>query len=310
MTAPARPGAAGYAHPGYALSLAEFGTPRLLPRSGGWVLERPIAGSPHCDATGCYPLFDCADWSSLHLDLAQIGEELVSLALVTTPFGDYDRAHLERAFPDVAIPFKEHFVVDLTLPPAQFVSEHHLRNARKAAQRVSVERCDRPEAFLDDWCSLYATLIDRHEIHGISAFSPASFARQLAVPGTVVFRAIHAGTTVGMLLWYVQGDVGYYHLGAYSPIGYELRASFALFPACLEHFAQTGLRWLCLGAGAGVQCDGQDGLTRFKRGWSTGTRTAYFCGRIFNEARYAELVRAAGAPVTRYFPAYRCGGNR
>ena len=53
----------GYMHLGYAESLVEFGTPRELPRSGGWVLERQIPGFSYRDAMGCYPLFACQDWS-------------------------------------------------------------------------------------------------------------------------------------------------------------------------------------------------------------------------------------------------------
>ncbi len=33
------PAATGYLHPAYAHSLAEFGNPRSLPGSGGWILE-------------------------------------------------------------------------------------------------------------------------------------------------------------------------------------------------------------------------------------------------------------------------------
>ena len=62
----------GYAHPAYAHSLAEFGSPRPLPRSGGWLLERPIPGSPYRDAMGCYPLFAAQDWSRLYSDLDEI----------------------------------------------------------------------------------------------------------------------------------------------------------------------------------------------------------------------------------------------
>jgi hypothetical protein len=49
------------------------------------------------------------------------------------------------------------------------------------------------------------------------------------------------------------------------------------------------------------------GLTRFKRGWATGTRPVYFCGRIFQRERYEQLARQGGAPVSGYFPAYRHG---
>jgi hypothetical protein len=72
----------------------------------------------------------------------------------------------------------------------------------------------------------------------------------------------------------------------------------------MEYFAGQGLQWLGLGAGAGTRSD-QSGLTRFKRGWATGTRTAYFCGRIFNRTAYDEIVRPRNAPASDFFPAYR-----
>ncbi len=141
----------------------------------------------------------------------------------------------------------------------------------------------------------------------MAAFSPAAFARQFEVPGLVIFRASYRGAPAGMLLWYVQGEVAYYHLGAFGPLGYELQSSFALFWHAIEYFGAGGLRWLDLGAGAGVNGDASDGLSRFKRGWSTGTRTAYFCGRIFDPKAYARIARARGVADTGYFPAYRKG---
>jgi hypothetical protein len=297
----------GYMHPGYAESLAEFGTPRELPRCGGWILERQIPGFPYRDAMGCYPLFCCQDWSQLHADLEDLDDEWVSLALVTGPFGEYDTAYLHRCFRDIVLPFKQHFIVDLSRPIDTFVSSHHRRYARKALRDVQVERCQDPTQFNDEWVDLYATLIGRHNIKGIAAFSRLAFAKQLKVPGLVVFRAVCKEITVGMALWYIQEEVGYYHLAAYSDTGYKLRASFALFWSAIEYFAGQGLRWLNLGAGAGISGNGADGLSRFKRGWSTGTRTAYFCGRIFNPERYTEIVKAKGITATDYFPAYRKG---
>ena len=301
----------GYMHPAYAASLAEFGAPRELPRSGGWVLERDIGGEAGRDAVGCYPLFSCPDWARLREDLEEIGDGLVSLALVADPFGDYDEAYLKECFPEVAVPFKQHFVVDLGRPPEESVSPHHRRNARRAAAEVDVEECARPADFLDEWHALYGVLAARHDIGGVAAFSKESFAKQLEVPGVAALRAVRDGETVGMLLWYVQGDVAYYHLGAYSERGYELRASFALFSQAIELFARRGLRWLNLGGAAGAGPGEASGLERFKRGWATETRTAYFCGRVFDRRRYDEIVRARGVPPeTAYFPAYRLGEFR
>jgi hypothetical protein len=298
---------AGYSHALYAESLAEFGTPVELPSCGGWILKRRIPGYPNYDGMGCYPLFACQDWALLEADLENVGSQLVSLAIVADPFGGYSPAYLQQCFQDVVIPFKEHFVVDLRSPADTFVSEHHRRNARKALQRIGVEQCIDPNQFLHDWLELYGYLIGRHEISGITAFSRQVFQHQLRVPGLVAFRAEHEGATVGMLLWYVQDEVGYYHLGAYNQKGYALKASFALFWQSIDYFAAKGLRWLNLGAGAGAETATDSGLSRFKRGWATGNRTAYFCGRIFDRATYGEITRASGCTVTDYFPAYRRG---
>ena len=297
----------GYGNPAYAESLAEFGKPRHLPRSGGWLLERPVAGFNVSDAMGCYPLFVCSDWSQLVVDLANIGGDLISLSLVTDPFGQYDVAYLGECFPEVAIPFKEHFIVDLSQPLDTLVHSHHRRNARRALSRVRVEKCADPLSFLNDWITLYGNLIERHSITGLAAFSPAAFAKQLAVPGIIAFRAVHNEETVGMVLWYEQENRAYYHLAAYSPTGYELRASFALFDYSLRYFAARQCEWLSLGAGAGVDASDRSGLNRFKQGWSTGTRTAYFCGRIFDAKKYEAIVSARGPSTKRYFPAYRAG---
>jgi hypothetical protein len=296
----------GYLHPDYAASLSEFGTPRFLPRSGGWVLVRQIPGFPDRDATGCYPLFACRDWSLLHADLEDLGRDLTSVAIVADPFGDYDVGYLRQCFPDVVLPFKEHFVVDLSRPILEHVSSHHRRNVRKALENVRVETCEVPAEYLDDWTELYGNLVRRHDIKGIRAFSKQAFSRQLNIPGRVVFRAVHRQSTVAMAIWFVQGEASYYHLGASSELGYQLKASFALFWQALEFFSATGLRWSDLGAGAGISSNNLDGLNRFKQGWATGTRLVYFCGRILDQERYAEILRTMGSSSS-YFPAYRAG---
>ena len=299
----------GYAHRSYVETFAEFGAFHHLMHCNGWILKRSIPGTILSDAMGCYPFFSCQNWNGLKQDLESLQDELVNLSLVTDPFGDFDAAYLKESFRDVFFPFKQHFVIDLDQKIETHVNTHHRRNTRKALQQVQVEKIDQPLAYLDDWVNLYQTLIERHQIMGITVFSKNSFAGQLTVPGLVAFRAVHSNATVGMLLWYIQDDVAYYHLGAYSSQGYQLKASFALFWTAIEFFQQQGLAWLSLGAGAGAS--GTDsGLTRFKQGWATGTRTAYFCGRIFDHDRYAALTQAGGIKETNYFPAYRQGEFR
>src|SRR5882724_4409121 len=95
----------GYLHPTYADSLVEFGTPRPLQRCHGWLLQRRIPGSHFQDAMGCYPIFACLDWSQLHADLEDLNNELVSVTLVTDPFGEYDLDYLRLCFPNLVVPF-------------------------------------------------------------------------------------------------------------------------------------------------------------------------------------------------------------
>ena len=293
----------GYATREYAESLAEFGTPMELPASGGWLLERPIGATGLRDAMGCYPLFACRDWRALGDDIEALGGSLVSVALVADPFGGHDPDLLRRTFPDACIPFKEHFVSDLAVPAEHLGTPHHRRNARRALKLVEVEEVACPSGRVGEWAALYDVLSEHHGITGIRRFSRESFASQLRVPGISMLRASRGGETVGATLWYRHGDVAYYHLGAYREEGYSVGASFALFRRAIELFAARGARWLALGAGAGTAASADDGLSRFKRGWATGTRTAWFCGRVLEPRAYAALSGGAEG----YFPAYRRG---
>ena len=278
-----------------------------MPSCGGWLLERSIPGHECRDAMGCYPLFACRDWESVGDDLAAIGPALVSVVLVADPFGPADVQTLERCF-DHVVAYKQHFVVDLRRPTGASISTHHRRNAERALRTMTVDWVEDPAGFAAEWWGLYQVLTARHGIRGMSAFSPASFARQLRVPGIAVLRASRGSELLGATLWYRHGEVAYYHLGAYADAGYELRASFALFSRALESFAAAGVRWLDLGGGAGARvATAEDGLARFKEGWATGSRTAYLCGRVFDIETYRRLASAHHTAADGYFPAYRAG---
>ena len=46
-------------------------------------------GSDLRDGIGCYPLFACRKWKGLAQDLPALADRLVSLCLITDPFGDF-----------------------------------------------------------------------------------------------------------------------------------------------------------------------------------------------------------------------------
>ena len=296
----------GYLHPEYAASFVEFGRPRVLPRSGGAILERQILGSRSSDAMGCYPFLVCRDWSGLAADVGDLARDLVSLAAVTDPLGVCDPSILEGSF-DFVRPFKEHFVADLCQPIDVIISKHHRYYARKAAEHIDVVVCEDPVQYLDKWIQLYAVLKERHDITGVRGFSVGAFEKQLRVPGMVLVCGFHKGCIVGANLACVHGRNAYIHLSAFSEQGYQLRASYAIRFAAMEYLQARGVCWLGLGAGVGLKADDNDGLSQFKRGWSTGTRTVYFCGRVFDHEKYASIKEAKNIGSTDYFPAYRQG---
>lgn len=295
---------AGYKHPQYALSLSEFGAPRELPQCGGWILERQIPGFPYRDGMGCYPIFACQDWSKLGNDIHELEENLVSMAMVTDPFGDYSGSALKEIF-DFCFLFKQHYVTDLSRRLEKTVRKRYRKYASNALKEISVEFCDQPSKYLLEWIRLYNYLIERHHIKGMRAFSEASFKVLLSVPGVEMFIARQNQEIVGADIWLVDGTVGYAHLSAISPVGYELRVPYALYWSALEHYSHS-LKWLDHGAGAGIKHD-EDGLSIFKRGWATETRPVYFCGCILNKEKYEEIVESTGSINIDYFPAYRAG---
>jgi hypothetical protein len=300
----ARSGSPGYLNARFARSLSEFGEPRRLPLSGGWLLVRDIAGSGQRDAVGGYRHLYCLDWSALGDDLAELSG-LVSLVAVPDPFAPIAVSSLREYFPYLVRPYKTNYVIDLSdLRP----SRHHRAKALASSLRTALSVHEDPGPLLDEWDGLYANLRRRHSLSGINAFSRAAFRDQLATPGCVAVRAERDGKAVAMMLWYKMGEVAQYHLGASSVQGYDISASYALVAAAIDAFPATGVRYLNLGGGAGVEEDVNDGLTRFKRGWTSFTRISYLCGRIFDPAAYALLsATGRGARGGTYFPAYRSG---
>ncbi len=309
VTEPDRSVAAGYLSALYAESLAEFGQPLELPRCRTWLLERPIPGSTCRDAMGCYPLFSCGNWSKLGEDIDLLGGRLVTLAVVVDPFSPLTSHELQACF-DVVKPFKDHFVVDVAVPSEVHVSPHHCHYARKSLRKIEVHVVSDPSDHLDEWVTLYDNLIQRHQLRGLKAFSRECFRRQLAVPGMVMFMATLGDQILGAHLWYVQGTVAYSHLSATSEIGYRCRAAYGIYWTAIETFKRQfadKVKWLDLGAGAGLATGGENGLTEFKKHWASGTRRVFFCGKIFDPLAYTQLSRAVSANPNGYFPTYRQG---
>ncbi|KAA3617586.1 MAG: GNAT family N-acetyltransferase [Calditrichaeota bacterium] len=297
----------GYSSSKYAQSLSEFGKPVFLKGSNAWVLQRDICNSGLKDATGCYPIFSLENWNMLAEDLRAKAESWITFSVVTDPFADFSEQELRSIFTDKCYSFKKHFVVDLQKDWQFYLDKNHKRNAKRALKTLQINRIEQSEDYLDSWVGLYSNLVKKHKIRGIARFSKKSFKEQFQVPGFLSYKAVLDGQIVGMVLFYEAGNKVYYHLAAYTESGYKNNASFGIFFKAISDFADLGKKWLNLGSGAGLKST-EDGLTRFKKGWATDTRTAYFCGKILDKEIYNKLSKGAN-PDSGFFPLYRSNGG-
>ncbi len=297
----------GYLHPAYANVYADYGIPLKLERSNGYLLERSIPNSDMCDAMGCYPIFCCKNWYVLAEDLDELARRgIICVSLVTDPFGPLNEEELRRIF-DTVIPFKTHYVADLSTSRDKIISAKRRRSAEKALEIINVELSSDPMRFVGDWLTLQQELVDKHSIKGMKLLNKNAVERLFAVPGVTVLRASIGDVTVGMHIELIQGDVVYGHLASYSSTGRRHGVSAAIHAWEIEYFIGKK-KWINWGGGAsGIEPGEKDGLTEFKRGFSNAIRQTYFCGKILDGAAYSSLVHKTGNDQSRYFPAYRTG---
>lgn len=292
---------AGYAHPSYMQTLAEFGTPIELPGAGAWLLVRSIPGSDLADAMGAYPYFVYDDYRMLGAELARL-KDLVSVAVVPDPFSVGTEAGLSAAF-DHVIAFKTQYLADLEMAFGRYLSQHHRRYARKGLANFDIECAASPGSHGAEWAAMYQHLIVRHRITGLRAFSPCSLAQQLRVPGCRYFRALRDGVIHGAMVCYIDRGVAYGHLISTTTAGQELFAQYALYWTAIEH-CRDHARWFVFGSVPGLSDEEGTGLGFLKAGWATATCQGYFCGRVTDADRYAGLCAGPGRAAPT-FPAYR-----
>ncbi len=296
----------GYRGAEYAAACDHIGEALPLARAGGWLIKRPLAGTPYFDLAAPYPLFDVRDWSLLENDFSGLDKEkFVTVTVVADPLADVSYHDLFTLFPERHVKLKSHFIADLSRNIEDFVSPGHRYKARRALKKATVDHVTDKEACLSQWINLYAQLIERHHIGGAALFSPSSFARQFAMEEMHLFAAREGEETVAMHLWLEQGNRVYYHLGASSQRGYELRATYAIMWDALHFFKRKGIAVAGLGGVAGNSDDPGNGLAQFKRGFSTGNLPSMLCGKVMNPGVYDRLSKERGKEDSPFFPKYR-----
>ncbi len=269
-----------------------------IPEWNTHLLRRSVEQSAGVyDAMGPYPYCplpaDC-DLSGGLERLAAAG--LVSMVLVPDPLMGPSQDQAAQHFV-VCRPFKTHYLVD---PKAGTYgpTKHHRDRIRRGHRRCRIEIVALRN-HLPQWSDLYAGLVERRDISGVTAFSSAYFEVLAGDRTLVTFAAWMDNSLVGMNLWYPWEGVCSNHLLAVSAEGYANGASYALYDAAISHFSGQVLN---LGGGAGVG-DGAGGLADFKRGFANDQVMSSIYGAVLNQGRYQQLSQTTGS--TDYFPAYR-----
>ena len=293
-----------YASMAYAATLAHVGRAIDLPEWGSAALLRDIPGAPgRLDAMGPYPLCRLAADADIGGGLRALRDAgAVSAVLVADPVAGPDAAALARYFP-LCRRFKTHYLVDRRVGPAA-PSKHHRDRIRRGQRHTAVRAVTlRDPAWRGHWATLYASLITRKGITGVQAFPPAAFDQLASLPGdqlTSFAAEAPDGAILAMQLWVRHGSIAYSHLTATSEAGYRVGATYAVYAAALDHFAECDV--LDLGGGAGVADDPADTLASFKRGFANATAATHLCGAVLDAPAYAAL---SGLRAADFFPAYR-----
>ena len=296
----------GYRSTQYVAQFSAQGRIKWLENTRGWCLERPIPEHKEwLDICGIYPFSVSSAWDHLQLDLeAARARNAISAVFVTEPLQGVEDS-FDRAGLGLCRRFRQHYLTTLERPPEEVISKHHAAESRRACRKVDVEVVACPADFLDQWCGLYGQLVKRHRITDMRRFSRQAFASLLEVPELTAFRVSRLGRTVGAQLFIQQGDLVHSHLAAYDEEGYACGASYAADFVALQHFrgSARAINW-----GGGMAEDGEDGLSRYKRGWSDDQCWSWLVGEILDPQRYRLLAeRTSASGISNYFPAYRCG---
>jgi hypothetical protein len=253
---------------------------------------------------GTYPVFCCDNWNALADDLNDLSIDLVSIVLITDPFGKYNRATLELCF-DNTIKLKDHYVLDLTRPLNESISKSNRTAAKLALRNLQVRIVPKPLISIDTWMTLYGSMVDRLNIKGIRKFSRDGIEQQLNTPGAMLFEAKSGDQGVGLDVVFVDNDVAYGHACAFNEEGYKARASYATRWSIIEHL-QGKVHYLDFGGGLSTKEAGEsDGLTAYKKRWTNCTKPVFICTSVRNQKLYTQLTNQFGSMKSNYFPNYR-----
>lgn len=290
-----------YATRAFAESLSHWGRALEVPAWGCHVIVRDIANDGE-DAAGVYPITPIIENADITAGLQQLKKYgLVSVVLVLDDFHRPALEQLSKHFTKV-LPFKPHYIYRPPKGPMEYDS-HHKRALKKAMNKVKTGVVDLKHDGAG-WQTLYDALIAKLKLSGLHAFPHTHHDALARMDEVIAVGAWLGNELVSCHVWVRYKDRLHSHLIASNEAGYDTRAAYAVNQASIKMFADAEL--LNFGGGAGNSVDADDGLARFKRGFSNDTASSYLCSAVLDQERYDTLVAARKftGPVT-YFPAYR-----
>ncbi len=290
-----------YAASMFAESLTHWGEPFLVPEWNCHVIKRHITDKLY-DAAGVYPITPLSADADIAGGLSRLRDAgFVSVVLV---LDDFHRPDLEMLKPhfDVVQNFKQHYLFKPEKGGITYDS-HHKRAVKTALKHVRTDIIPLREC-VNDWAGLYDGLIQKLSLQGLHAFPHTHHQILAEMPGIIAIGAWIGEELVSCHLWADDGEFVHSHLVASNDKGYESRAAYAVNDTSIRYFADRKL--LNFGGGAGNSVGDDDGLARFKKGFSNDVAESYICGAVLDKLKYQELVSARNfaVPVT-YFPVYR-----
>jgi hypothetical protein len=289
-----------YATLAYADTLAHVGRPVHVVEWQTYVIARDWKGRA-MDAIGPYPITCLADESDLGSGLDLLRKEgFVSITLVVEDLLGPPIDKLQQTF-DFARPFKTHYLVDEAGGTYQ-PSKHHRYEIRRAARAGVEVRVVPLLDILDAWIGLYDGLITNHRIVGAQRFPRESFEVLANCDGLVTVAAFVGQDLVSCHLWIEYKGFVWSHLAASSALGYSNGAAYAVCDQSIRTFSG---KVIDLGGAAGVNDASDNGLARFKAGFSNRQHRAYLCGAVLDTKAYLALCANTDAARSDYFPAYR-----
>lgn len=252
------------------------------------LIQRRIANTGYYDLASVYP------FSVDSLDLFAPPRDAITTTVITNPLGNNSTM--------IGEDYKLHAVAECNLFRMAILPENHRRNIKKCQVQALTLVSISPADNADDLINLYPNLIKRHNINGVTAYTPDQLRTLLKVPGAVLFkvRCVEYGI-VNVSLFYIYKDDAYYHLSCQSDHGYKINSNFLMMYDAIRFFKSLGLNRVEIGS----HPDGaiNDGLARFKTGFSTCTLPNQIFKYIHKPDIYAKLC--VDRDLNGYFPAYR-----